>query len=104
VFELSFNCLYNLKYSKYLVIFTDASDNDDDMNDDDDGGNSDEDMNYGDGDDEGSDHDTDVVSEEDEEENAGIQHLPFPRLTSKQASIRRQPTGAENKGTQLGMS
>lgn len=41
---------------------------------------------------EDSDHDTDVVDEDDDVEDTDAQHLPIPRLGSKQPSIRRQAT------------
>ena len=48
---------------------------------------------------EDSDHDTDVVDEDDDDDD-NAQHLPIPRLGSKQPSMRKQATSLQsNKGS-----
>lgn len=44
---------------------------------------------------EDSDHDTDVIDDEEEDNDADDQHLPIPRLGSKQPSMRRQGTSQQ---------
>ncbi|XP_045173685.2 poly [ADP-ribose] polymerase tankyrase-like [Mercenaria mercenaria] len=94
----------------------DNEDDNEDDGDDDDNENYDEDNDDnegGDGSDEGndedqepeeeepaedSDHDTDVVEDEEDEDgnDADSQHLPIPRLGSKQPSMRKQATSLQS--------
>ena len=47
---------------------------------------------------EDSDHDTDVVEEEEEEPEAEAQHLPIPRLGTKQPTMKKLQSSLSAKG------